>query len=111
MAKGGQLESELESEPEPEPDPLGNRSFALERRMLHPHCTLPIIIINFPAKLNFNAAAEMKTKIASIEKIAKKSSGCCEYSLCLYLYVCVFACLYLCAGKFYWAPPLYCFKQ
>lgn len=48
------------------------------------------IIINFPAKLNFNAfaAAEMKTKIASIGKIAKKSSGCCALQS---ISVCVFA--------------------
>lgn len=60
------------------------------------------IIINFPAKLNFNAfaAAEMKTKIASIGKIAKKSSGCCALDS-MSVWVCVCLC-----WQFYWAPTL-----
>lgn len=62
----------------------------------HAHCgcthivRAEAIIINFPAKLNFNAfaAAEMKMKIASIGKIAKKSSGCCALE-CVYASLCV----------------------
>lgn len=66
--------------------------------MLTANCTHIVraeaIIINFPAKLNFNAfaAAEMKMKIASIGKIAKKSSGCCALE-CVYD-VCVCVCIF-----------------
>lgn len=78
-----------------------SRPLGQQRRMLTANCTHIVraeaIIINFPAKLNFNAfaAAEMKMKIASIGKIAKKSSGCCALG-CVYT-----MCVCVCAWQFY----------
>lgn len=75
-----------------------SRPLGQQRRMLTANCTHIVraeaIIINFPAKLNFNAfaAAEMKMKIASIGKITKKSSGCCALECVYDLCVCVCLC-------------------